>query len=236
MKLGVFGDIHGNKVALELILYELKEEHDVDELVCTGDIIGVLGWPEETVQLVEEEVDYAVYGNHDAYIRSDYNYVPEHPSQKQEHRVVTSELTEESVEYINQLPDRVDIGDNVVMAHANPYTENKAGYPANGYIDKNEWTKFGGEHMNGQIVLMGHTHDQGALDVGKFEGQSGTIVNPGSAGAPFYEDARYAVVDTETHEVELHRSYFDESELRERFDQLGIVSNPGHDGAPVFDR
>ncbi len=158
----------------------LEPEHSVDAIACAGDVIGVLGWPEEVATIIREEVDYCVYGNHDAYIRDDYAYVPTHDSQKQEHRVVTTELTEQSVEWLNDLPAVVELTDDVVMAHANPYVENKAGYPAEEYVDKRDWTKFGAEYMDGQTVIMGHTHDQGHLDLDKFQGMSGKILNPGS--------------------------------------------------------
>lgn len=232
MKLGVISDVHGNLVALETVLYELREEHEVDEVACCGDVVGVLGWPEKTVNRIQEEVDYCVYGNHDAYIRDDYAYVPEHPSQKQEHRVVTSDLTEGSIEWLNNLPAVWEIEDDVFMGHANPYAENAAGYPADEYVNKKDWVSFAADNMDGELVLMGHTHDQGGLDVGKFAEQSGTIVNPGACGAPYFEDARYAIVDTEAHEFSLHRTYFDDTEVFERLNQLGVKPADELNGNP----
>jgi diadenosine tetraphosphatase ApaH/serine/threonine PP2A family protein phosphatase len=71
---------------------------------------------------------------------------------------------------------------------------------------------------------MGHTHDQGHLSLDKFEGLSGRIINPGSLGAPYHEDAKYAVYDSSSDSSTLHRAYYDDSAIRERFDQLGMKS------------
>jgi putative phosphoesterase len=234
MKLGLISDIHGNKVALDAVIQTLRDDHNVDSIACAGDILGVIGWPEEVAHTVQTEVDYCVYGNHDAYIRDDYSYVPSHPSQKQEHRVVTSELTGDSVEWVNNLPGVVEITDNVLMAHANPFVDNVSGFPADEYVDKRDWISFAADNMDGETVILGHTHDQGHLELDKFEGQSGKIINPGSVGAPYYEDARYAILDTETMESTLHRQWFDEAELLSRFDQLGLESASSLESKTVY--
>jgi putative phosphoesterase len=225
MKLGVISDVHGNIVALEAVLRDLRKEKDVDEVVCCGDVVGVLGWPEETAHRIKQEVDHCVYGNHDAYVRDDYMFVPKRPSQKQEHRVVTSSLTEETLDWLNDLPETLTIDGDVVVAHADPFADERdemVGYPANNYVDKRDWVGYASDKMDGKLVLFGHTHDQGGLDTTKFDGCDGTIVNPGSAGAPYYEDAKYAVVDTETHDFSLHRLFFDDSRITKKLSQLGV--------------
>lgn len=222
MKVGVLSDIHGNLPALDIVLYKLHQEHNIDEIAVAGDLVGILGWPDEVTHRVKEVADYCVYGNHDAYIRDDYSYVPEHPSAKDEHRVVTSDLTESSVEFLHSLPEVVEIDDSVTMAHANPYVENTVGFPAHEYVDKRDWIEFAADHMNGELVIIGHTHEQGGLNVSKFDSQEGTIVNPGSVGAPYYKDAKYAIVDTETHDFSLHRAYYDESPVKKKLERLGV--------------
>lgn len=226
MKLGVVADIHGNLPALKIVWHELQETHEVDAVLCVGDIVGVLGWPEETAHFIKQNADYTVFGNHDAYVREDFAYVPEHPVQKQEHAVVTSALTEDTVDWLNNLPATLTIDETVHVGHAHPFEEPHHGFPADNYVDKRDWTAFGSEWLDGDIAVMGHTHDAGVLDVGKFENQSGLIVNPGSVGQPWDKDARYAVIDTDEPSATLHRAYYETGEVRQRFEQLGISENP----------
>lgn len=226
-KIGVIADVHGNLTALRVIWHELQFEHQVDETACAGDIVGVMGWPEETAHFIKENVDHVVYGNHDAYIRSDYSYVPEWPSQKQEHQLVTSKLTAETVEWLNSLPEQVEVADGVYMAHARSFEkqpEDSVGFPAHNYLDMGDWVEWASENLDGETVIHGHTHEQGKLSLDKFEGQSGYMLNPGSAGCPYYQDARYAVYDTDEREATLHRVYYDSNEVQARFDDLGLES------------
>lgn len=225
VKLGVLSDLHGNKVALETVWHELHEEHNVDETAVAGDIVGVIGWPEDVAHFVKENVDHVVYGNHDAYVREDHPYVPEYPSQKQEHNLVTGKLTESTAAWLNDLPEQVTIDGDVVMAHARPWSDNPTGFPADNYLDMGHWIEWAADSpLDGEMVITGHTHEQGKLTLDKFEGQSGTMVNPGSVGAPYYEDPKYAVVDTETHEVELYRTHVEEQDVKSQLDKLGLKS------------
>lgn len=222
-RLGVMSDLHGNKVALETVWHELQEEHEVDETAVAGDIVGVLGWPEDVAHFVKEHVDYAVYGNHDAYVRSDYSYIPEYPSQEQEYNLVSGKLTESTAAWLDDLPEQITIDDDVVMAHARPWSDNSPGYPADEYLDMGNWIEWSASSpLDGELVITGHTHEQGKLSLDKFEGQHGTIMNPGAVGAPYYEDAKYAVVDTETHEVELYRTYYDSGDVKEQLNKLDL--------------
>jgi len=226
MKLGLISDVHGNKVALDTVWRKLQYEHHVDETACAGDIVGVLGWPEDTANFIKENVDHVVYGNHDAYVREDHAYTPTDPVSKQEHHFVSSKLTEQTVDWLNSLPAQVEIGEDVVMAHAKPWSDNPSGHPANNYLDMGDWIEWSSSEseFTDQIVVTGHTHEQGALDLSKFEGQDGMIVNPGSLGQPYHQDAKYAILDTDSREVELHRLYFDGGEVKRQIDKLGLKS------------
>ena len=67
MKIGIVNDIHNNLIALEAVLNKIENECDM--IICSGDIIGIGPYPEETVQKVMQiENLIAVKGNHEKYL------------------------------------------------------------------------------------------------------------------------------------------------------------------------
>ena len=53
MKFGIFGDIHANLEALEVVIDELKKE-SVDMYICLGDIVGYGANPSECLEISRE--------------------------------------------------------------------------------------------------------------------------------------------------------------------------------------
>jgi predicted phosphodiesterase len=64
MRYAIISDIHGNVDALQTVLADI-EKQSVDMIICLGDIVGYYPNPEQCVELVKENVTYAVAGNHD---------------------------------------------------------------------------------------------------------------------------------------------------------------------------
>src|SRR5919199_6571799 len=69
MRLAVMSDIHGNCVALDAVLKDLKSE-GIDQVVCLGDAIQGGPQPAETVQRLRELGCPVVLGNADAFLLS----------------------------------------------------------------------------------------------------------------------------------------------------------------------
>lgn len=218
MKIAVLSDVHANLPALAAVLIDMPE---VDEKWFAGDALGVLGWNDQVCSILKHEMDEAVHGNHDARERSDFSFIPEYESEVEEQGVVSEQLSDDSREWIESLPARVE-RDGVVMAHSNPFEEPYHGFPAIEvpYLDKRDWVAPG-EDFDG-VALMGHTHESGSLDRSKFDGRDGLFVNPGSVGVPWYKPAEYAIVDTETWEVDHRRVEYDYDRLESKFRELGL--------------
>lgn len=71
MKILVFGDIHGNLPALELVLDTFSKE--VDQIVCHGDVVNYGPWSNECVECLNSIDCITLKGNHeDAYINGFY--------------------------------------------------------------------------------------------------------------------------------------------------------------------
>lgn len=221
--IGVVSDVHANRPALEAVLDDMPA---VDALVCAGDIVGILGWNAWTVETIRDEFDYVVFGNHDARVRPDFAYAPSFEAARDEHGLVTEQLDTDHIEWLAGLPDRIET-DSLIVGHARPFYFRDPGFPIHGYaqgdtgMGAREFTRIG-PHLDGKTAVFGHTHEQHAVDCSKFQGQSGLALNPGSAGVPLYEDARYAVVDLDTQEYDLRRVEYDETRVEERLDDVGL--------------
>ncbi len=65
MNVGVISDIHGDIHALESALNRLDRIHQVDHILCAGDLVGRGPRPNEVVTLIRERGIPTVRGNHD---------------------------------------------------------------------------------------------------------------------------------------------------------------------------
>ena len=67
MKIVVFGDVHGNLPALELMV---DVAGNVDQYVCLGDVVNYGPWSNECVQFISElENCIKIRGNHEDSIK-----------------------------------------------------------------------------------------------------------------------------------------------------------------------
>lgn len=221
MKVGVLSDVHGNLPALEAVLTELGQE-GVNTLLVAGDVVGTLGWSDVVCSLVRLTADRCVYGNHDA------NVLPRFQQGNQvlsmEYKVVTEDLSPENLEWLQNLPDKQEFmlgGYQTTLVHAHPNKQPHHGFPAQNYLDPGSYTQAGSNKDNA-VVIHGHTHKQHALDLGKFDGQHGMIINPGSVGVPWHKAADYAVYDPIEQEVDLRSVEYDTERNIEKFKELGL--------------
>ena len=65
MKIGLLGDIHGNRYALDAVLTSARL-FGIERLLITGDLIGYYFWPREVLELLTPWNFTAVYGNHES--------------------------------------------------------------------------------------------------------------------------------------------------------------------------
>jgi putative phosphoesterase len=64
MRIGIFGDIHGNLPALEAVLADLKARH-LDRVYCLGDLVGYGASPNEVTARIQAEQIPTIMGNYD---------------------------------------------------------------------------------------------------------------------------------------------------------------------------
>ena len=65
MKIGIIADVHGDHSALKTALERLDTIHQVDHILCAGDLVGRGPEQEQVVELVRQRGIPTVKGNHD---------------------------------------------------------------------------------------------------------------------------------------------------------------------------
>ena len=107
MKIGLITDIHNNLVALNRVLDEF-EKMECEAIICSGDIIGIGPFPEETVQRMIglKNLIVAVQGNHEHYLTK---------SMKDSSMSDEERKDRKSVVYGKSVPPCVDIGLRRIM-------------------------------------------------------------------------------------------------------------------------
>ena len=165
-------DIHGNLAALEAVLAEVPDNATI---VVGGDICAGGEEPSETLARLRGLGDRVAWvrGNADRELHPDEEGLA--PAEFLEK--ARSELSEEEIEFLHELPETQVIGD-VLYCHASPrndldiFTERTP----------EEQIAFLFADVDADTVVCGHTHIQFDREIaGK------RVVNSGSVGAP-YED------------------------------------------------
>lgn len=196
MRLAFISDIHGNATALEAVLEDIKPR-DVDKMFFLGDLCYRGLEPMKSLDLVRSLDTDVIKGNADEWVVRGITEgeVPEsvHPIMDKEREWTVSKLDEESIEYLDNLPEKLNLSfDNVDIYafHATPNSLFDVVAP-----DENDETLKEKMIVNkADIYIYGHIHKPYIRFInGK------CIINTGSVGLPFdgLDKASYVIVDIE---------------------------------------
>jgi len=176
-------DIHGNLAALEAVLAEVPDEA---RILVGGDICAGGEHPSETLTRLRGLGDRVAWlrGNADRELHpGEEGLAPPEFLEK-----ARSQLSEEEIEFLHDLPPTQRIGD-VLYCHASPrndldiFTERTP----------EERIAFLFDGLDGQTVVCGHTHTQYDRTVAGVR-----VVNAGSVGMPYEEEpGAYWLLDLE---------------------------------------
>lgn len=194
MQVGLISDVHANAPALRAVLDDLPP---VERIIHAGDVVGYGGFPREVIDLFREHNIESIQGNHDRGVLGDF-HDDFHRIPKTAALWTTDRLGDDELSFIADLPVEADFFDGRVhMAHGAPGKPNTYTYPKDFDVSLISDEK---------VLVLGHTHKQ-AME--SFE--EGVVVNPGSVGLPRDGDPRaaYALLDTQSWTVELHRVEYD---------------------------
>ena len=188
-------DIHGNLAALDAVLAEVPDDATI---VVGGDICAGGEHPSATLARLRSLGDRAAWlrGNADRELHPDEEGLA--PAEFLEQ--ARSQLSEEEIEFLHELPETQVIGD-VLYCHASPrndldiFTERTP----------EERIAFLFDGLEVPTVVCGHTHMQYDRRVGGVR-----VVNAGSVGMPYEEEpGAYWLLD-----LVHRRTPYDGAELR----------------------
>lgn len=155
MKIGIIADVHGDYSALKTALERLDTIHQVDHILCAGDLVGRGPEQEQVVELVRQRGIATVKGNHDEWA----------------YGVSSSEIAD----YLEDLPinwqGRFD-GYSVFMCHGKP-GNNIWGLYRDHVSDTLLNMMLGS--LDADVLIVGHTHVPMYIRVA-----NGVVINPGS--------------------------------------------------------
>lgn len=170
MRLGFVTDVHGNLHALRAALDVL---HDVDEVICLGDVVDLGPQPVEVVDLLRERSIRCVRGNHDA-----LDEHPELPFLDDIERWTEQVLDDERRAWLASLPEALRIeanGHRLLAVHASPRALTEGLYAETPEETLRAWCT-----EDFDVLVCGHTHVQ---TVRRLDGRY--FVNVGSTSTPF---------------------------------------------------
>ncbi len=243
MKRAIISDIHANLEALKAVLEKIKSL-SVDEVICLGDIVGYGPNPTECLDLVIDNCQLTILGNHDqAALFDPEGFNPVAIKAIFHHRELLeadrSPEGDRRWDFLGELPRRHDEG-KYLFVHGSPRD------PTNEYVfPEHVYEKELLAHLMSrfeQYCFQGHTHIPGIfLETGKFITPSDTdhfyrlggekcMINVGSVGQPRDEDPRscFVVLDTDENTLQYYRVEYDNEKTRGKiYDSPGLENMLG---------
>lgn len=222
-KIALISDVHGNYPALEAVLDRLERENP-DQWICLGDIVGYGPNSEECIEEIRKREMICVLGNHDAGITGTLPLKYFRSPNKKLIEIIKSQLPEEQINWLSNLPLTVIDDDNDWIAvHASPESPSKWEYLESAFKMRPILDK-----LKQRVCFIGHTHRPALLSdtigVQDFDENHKYFINPGSVGQP--RDSIYkascAIVDLENYEYKNFRVDFDLDKVLFDLKKLGF--------------
>jgi diadenosine tetraphosphatase ApaH/serine/threonine PP2A family protein phosphatase len=219
MRYAILADIHANLAAFMAVLVDIKEQGEVEEIWCLGDIIGYGPDPHQCIELLRQTNHICVAGNHDLAAIGEIDTNQFNPDAVVACGWTAKQLTPRDVVYIKELPLVIE-RDDFTLAHGSPRE------PVWEYILSISGASENFAYFNTKYCLACHSHVPAVFKLSKggacsFSqlspgsavglGEERLIINPGAVGQPRDGDPRasYAIYDSKAGQVKLHRVPYD---------------------------
>jgi diadenosine tetraphosphatase ApaH/serine/threonine PP2A family protein phosphatase len=204
MRFAAIADIHGNYLALEAVLADIRTQ-GIDAIVNLGDMASGPLDARRTMDALMALDAVHVLGNHD-------RYLIDRPPEKMGSwdRPAHAQLDASHLDWLRVVPPTLVFRDRVFLCHATPdndqvYWVEKVLPDGTVRMSSLEAIEQAANGITQTLILCGHTHIARAVRLR--DGRM--IVNPGSVGSPGYRDthpfphvieagtpdARYAILE-----------------------------------------
>lgn len=230
MKLGILSDIHGNINALEAVL-RVARFAGIGKLILAGDLIGYYYHVKEVLAALSEWEWLSCRGNHEDYFKlwlegSEEDRQTLKAKYGHAYEIAASALRDDQIDLLLQLKHPVACtvqSLKFLIAHGSPWSIREYLYP-----DKLSNFSKQLKDFDCDFLVLGHTHYQMVSELDHL-----TIINPGSVGQPRsgkkqaskQARAQWAILETETRQVDLQTTWYDASAIHLEVAQMDPNNN-----------
>lgn len=200
IKIAIFGDIHGNLLALETVLNDI-EARGIKQKYCLGDLVDFAPWGNEVIEKIKELNISCIMGNHDERIGCDLPIIPiaRHSERETEARFIAIDyskktITAENKQFLAELPFHLKLNYKIGQKHWNVQLVHASIDSNTNYIYESEDDETFNRMLTeskADIIFMGHTHLSYIKQI-----KDKWAVNTGSVGRSREENrlASYAIL------------------------------------------
>ena len=233
MKIGIISDIHSNIEALT-VCFDWLDAHDIKEIVCLGDVVGYGADPNPCCELIRDNCDVTLLGNHDAAVIGVMEIGYYYAAARDAIYWTRSQLTPENFEWLYSLPyTYVDEENDVSYFHSAPIRPSGFYYVVQ-TKDARAHTAVYGKLKAFNFVGHSHLPNQYMINDTKAKDVTGRqltakssrkfIVNVGSVGQPRDKDPRlcFGIYDTEAKSFVHHRLEYNVAGASKKIIKAGL--------------
>ncbi|MGA9407225.1 MAG: metallophosphoesterase family protein [Bacteroidota bacterium] len=181
--IAVISDIHGNILALEEVVADMKRRH-VDAVFNLGDHLSGPLWPKETIQFLMRQEWIQISGNHDRQLVKQYP-----ATHGLSDGYAFKAINDIEKEWLRALPATFRADERIFLFHGTPSSDSEylleTVERGRARLASQREIKLRLGNAKSPVMLCGHTHIQRVVRCG----ENTVIVNPGSVGLPAYKDA-----------------------------------------------
>jgi len=208
MKIGILSDAHGNLIGLKKCINFLHDQN-VEQLFYLGDMVGYLPDANQVIEVVKQNCDLVLKGNHEAMLLGELPFSSEQDNVYQLVRT-RNDITAENIDYIRTLESRKEYmidNVNILLVHASPIDT------LTGYIYPDTEIAFNDIEAY-DAVFMGHTHRPFTKKI-----VNTCVINVGSCGMPrdYGKYASCAIYDTQLCEANIFRIIMEYDEIVDKY-------------------